>query len=339
MSITMQELAYMAGVSRSTVDRVLNGRGRVNAETEQRIRHLAESMGYTPNIAAKALASKHKTIKIGCIINAIGNLFFNKVTAGIDAAAEELSGFEVEIVTRNVAKLSVSQQISLLEQMADEGVQAIAITPINDARIAEKLNTLIAKGIPVVALTADIADVDYLSYVGCNHMKSGRITANLAAMISGSSSNIAFVVGSKTLLGHKQRLSGFQEVIKERYPNIHLTGVIENQDDDFISYSKVSQFLAAHPDTDMIIFAAGGSHGGIRAIQDLEYKCKIIAFDLTEQNKQYLEQDIISCILYQEPFTQGFQAIKILGDYLLFGKNPDKNRLYTKTEVVVREAL
>lgn len=339
MSITMQELAYMAGVSRSTVDRVLNGRGRVNAETEQRIRHLAESMGYTPNIAAKALASKHKTIKIGCIINAVGNIFFDKVTAGIEAAAEELSGFEVELITRNVAKLSVSQQIGLLDQMAAEGVQAIAITPINDASIAEKLNTMIAQGIQVVALTADISDVDYLSYVGCNHVKSGRITANLAAMISGQSSEIAFVVGSKTLLGHKQRLSGFQDVIKERYPNMNIASIIENQDDDFISYSKVSQFLTTHPGTDMIIFAAGGSHGGIRAIQDLEYKCKIIAFDLTEQNKQYLEQDVISCILCQEPFTQGFQAIKILGDYLLFGKIPDRNRLYTKTEIVVSEAL
>lgn len=339
MSITMQELAYMAGVSRSTVDRVLNGRGRVNAETEQRIRHLADTMGYTPNIAAKALASKHKTIKIGCIINAVGNIFFDEVAAGIAAAAEELSGFDVQIITRDVAKLSVAQQIGLLDQLAEEGVQAIAITPINDPLIVEKLNGLISQGVQVVAVTADIADVNYLSYVGCNHIKSGRITANLAAMISGWSAEIAFVVGSKTLLGHNQRLSGFEEVLKTYYPNMHISGVIENQDDDFISYTKVSQFLTSHPDTGMVIFAAGGSHGGIRAIQDLKYSCKIIAFDLTEQNKQYLEQNVVSCVLCQEPFTQGFQAIKILGDYLLFGKIPEKNRFYTKTEIVVREAL
>ena len=60
MPITMKELAYMAGVSRATVDRVLNGRGRVNAETEQRIRALAEYMDYQPNIEAKSLAIRHK---------------------------------------------------------------------------------------------------------------------------------------------------------------------------------------------------------------------------------------------------------------------------------------
>ena len=113
----------MAGVSRSTGDRVLNGRGRVNAETEQRIRHLANTMGYTPNIAAKALASKHKTIKIGCIINAVGNIFFDEVAAGIAAAAEELSGFDVQIITRDVAKLSVAQQIGLLDQLAEEKIE------------------------------------------------------------------------------------------------------------------------------------------------------------------------------------------------------------------------
>lgn len=339
MSITMQELAYMAGVSRSTVDRVLNGRGRVGAETEQRIRQLAESMGYKPDIAARTLASKHKTLKIGCIINAVGNIFFDEVTAGIHAAADELSSFDIQIVTRNVEKLSTSQQIELLDQMVSEGIQAIAITPINAPNIVDKLNELISQGIMIVAVTADIADVNYLAYVGCNHTKSGSITANMAALIAGNSAEIAFVVGSQTLLGHKQRLTGFQTILEQYYPALHVQGIIENQDDDFISYSKVTQFLSDHPKTDMVIFAAGGSTGGIRAILDSGHRCKIIAFDLTEQNRQYLKDNVISCILCQEPFAQGYQAIKILGDHLLFGKSPSHNRIYTKTEIIVRESL
>ena len=202
MAITMQELAEMAGVSRSTVDRALNGRGRVNPKTKNRICQLAESMGYEPDLAAKTLASKSKVFKIGCILNSTGNLFFEDVEKGIHAAASELNAFNVKVITKAVEQLNIPCQLQMIDSLVSEGVQAIAITPLNDPEIARRLNELIADGIAVVALTADIADVNYLSYVGCNHTKSGKITANIAGLISAPDANVLFVLGSKGLLGH-----------------------------------------------------------------------------------------------------------------------------------------
>ena len=43
--ITMKEIAALAGVSRGTVDRVINNRGSVNPETEQRVRSIIEALG------------------------------------------------------------------------------------------------------------------------------------------------------------------------------------------------------------------------------------------------------------------------------------------------------
>lgn len=339
MAITMQELAEMAGVSRSTVDRALNGRGRVNPKTKNRICQLAESMGYEPDLAAKTLASKSKVFKIGCILNSTGNLFFEDVEKGIHAAASELNAFNVKVITKAVEQLNIPCQLQMIDSLVSEGVQAIAITPLNDPEIARRLNELIADGIAVVALTADIADVNYLSYVGCNHTKSGKITANIAGLISAPDANVLFVLGSKGLLGHNQRLSGFKTVLSENYSHMKILDVIESQDDEFISYNKVHNFLSEHPDVDLVVFAAGGSTGGIRAVQDLHYPCKIISFDLTRHNKQYLEQGVISCVLCQEPYTQGYQAVKILSNYLLLGKEPEKKRYYTKTEILVRNSL
>lgn len=49
--MTIKEIAAMCGVSRGTVDRVLNHRGRVKPETEQAVRAALEQAGYTKNIA------------------------------------------------------------------------------------------------------------------------------------------------------------------------------------------------------------------------------------------------------------------------------------------------
>ena len=51
MAVTIKQIAEMCGVSRGTVDRVLNNRGKVKKETEQMIRKIAEDLGYVPNMA------------------------------------------------------------------------------------------------------------------------------------------------------------------------------------------------------------------------------------------------------------------------------------------------
>ena len=65
---TMKQIADLAGVSRGTVDRVLNNRGIVNEETARKVRRIAESLNYTPSIAARSLAAIKRSIKLLYII-------------------------------------------------------------------------------------------------------------------------------------------------------------------------------------------------------------------------------------------------------------------------------
>ena len=63
--ITQIQIAEMAGVSRSTVGRVLNHCEDVNEETRKKVTDIIERMDYHPNRAGKALAIKQKNLKIG----------------------------------------------------------------------------------------------------------------------------------------------------------------------------------------------------------------------------------------------------------------------------------
>lgn len=73
---TIKEIAALAGVSRGTVDRVLNDRGAVNPETAEKIRKIAKELDYKPNRAGLVLAAQKKRLKLGVILFSTGNPFF-----------------------------------------------------------------------------------------------------------------------------------------------------------------------------------------------------------------------------------------------------------------------
>ncbi|MDL2233684.1 LacI family DNA-binding transcriptional regulator [Ruminococcaceae bacterium OttesenSCG-928-L11] len=338
--MTMTELARMAGVSRATVDRVLNGRGQVHPDTEVRIRQLAEAMGYRPNIAAKSLATRKRQPKIGCIFNRMGNSFFDDVIQGARSAAAEFETFGVSVDIRQTRGLEPQEQLSLIEQMAADGIHALALTPINHPDIVDALNRLARQGIPIVSVTTDAEGIHHLAYVGCDHEKSGRIAGNLALLFNGGQANSAVVIGSHRMQGHALRVKGFKDA-EARYPGLTLACILETGDDDITTYKEVKRLLTSQPDINSIFFAAAGARGGIRAVEELGLagSVTIIAFDLTESKRDALERGVASAVLCQEPFRQGYTAVKLLANRLISGESPRSDKCYMKTEIVIRESV
>ena len=76
---TIKEIAELAGVSRGTVDRVLNHRGLVNPNTEKKVLEIAELLNYQPNKAGIALAAQKKKYVIGVLLFGEDNPFFDEV--------------------------------------------------------------------------------------------------------------------------------------------------------------------------------------------------------------------------------------------------------------------
>ena len=58
MTLTLEQIAKLAGVSRSTASRVINGQPSVRPEVRERVWQVIQDQGYQPNLAARSLASK-----------------------------------------------------------------------------------------------------------------------------------------------------------------------------------------------------------------------------------------------------------------------------------------
>lgn len=90
MAVTLKQIAEIAGVSRGTVDRALHDRGRVSPEVAERVRRIAEELGYHPNAVGQALARSRKQIKIGIIVQSAETPTMKIVVEGAEQAARAL---------------------------------------------------------------------------------------------------------------------------------------------------------------------------------------------------------------------------------------------------------
>ncbi len=341
MSVTIKQIAEIVGVSRGTVDRALHNRPGVKKEVAERIFSVANELGYKPNIIAKALSSKKEQKYIGIILNALDNPFYIDVIKGIKDKAKEIYDFGFEIILKTTKGYDINNQLMIIDEVVKSNIDGLIISPINDEKIANRLNKLNDENIALITVNTDIENVKKLAYIGSNYYQAGQTAGGIFGLISsGIKKNIGIITGSNLVLGHNLRIAGFKECINLNYSNISIVAIEENDDSDEKSYNVTKKILTTH-NLDGIFFCAGGIQGGIDAIIELGLinKLNIITVDLVDVVKENLLNGNIIATICQEPYKQGFEAIKLMFDYLMIDNVPKNNIIFTATEIKLKYNL
>ena len=341
MSVSIREIAKMAGVSRGTVDRALNDRPGINPDLKARILKIARDVDYRSNRAGLMLGLRKKPLCFGIQMPSEGNDFFIDVRRGIREAVHELADFGLSVKILTMKGFSVEKQLDQIRQLLDEGIQGLIFVPIDHPKITALLDELQEKQIPVMTFNNDIEHGCRLSYVGNDYIASGQIAAGLIGLLSdGKPLKTLIMTGSVQVLGHNQRISGFHQVIKKYYPSVEIVDVLECQDDDQTAGEKVSEALERWPHLQAIYLTAGGVAGACEAIRRKGYagKIKVVSFDLTARTQAFLKEGLITATIEQEPYQQGYRPVKLLFDYLLDGTKPPQ-RCLTHNRILIREHM
>lgn len=337
---TIKEIAALAGVSRGTVDRVLNNRGSVNPATAEKINEIAKALDYKPNKAGLALAAQKKKIKLGVILFSTDNPFFADVLKGVNEKTKDLAGYNCNVLVKQIP-INVDAQLNAIDELIQEDVNGIALAPQNDDRIRIRINELFEQGIPVVTLNTDIENSTRIAYVGSNYTKSGRTAAGLLRLMTHGDVRIGIITGSSDILCHTERIAGFTDALKPYHEHMHIISVAETQDDEIASYEQTARLLNEHPEINALFFAAGGVYGGCRAITSLGLagKLRVVAFDKAETTEQFLQDGVLSAVICQQPHIQGKKPLDLLFHYLTSGELPDREYYYTAVDIRILENI
>ncbi len=331
--MTIKEIAVLAGTSRGTVDRVLNGRGNVNRQLADRIIGIAQDNNYQPNQLARALIKSREQMTVGIVINSLGNEFFDEVLRGIHDKAQKYASYGLRVIVKEIKGYDGCEQIDAINSVLEQDIDALAIMPLDVPEVREKLQSL---HIPIVMFNTDIK-MDKLAFVGCDYFNSGKLSGELAKLMMGAAGGkVGIVVGSYVIQGHKQRIEGFTQSVAAN-PKISIAQCVENADDDALSY-KVTKKLIEEQHPELIYFGAAGVKGGVDAVLDSGENIRIITVDETKSTREFMEREIISATVTQQPYVQGGMTIKILYDYLANNKQPKEKYIFTENQVKLRSS-
>lgn len=340
MSVTIKQISKLCGVSRGTVDRVLNNRGKVKPETEQKIRNMAEQLGYRPILAGKVLAAQKKEMVIGILLVSEGNAFFDDVKSGILCAQEELKGLGVKILLRTVKGYYTEQIIHVIEEIREE-INALILTPVNDPAISEEIDSLVENHIGVFTINTDIENSKRICYIGSDYIKGGETACGMMGLLTGGKANLGIITGSVKVLGHNQRISGFRNIMKKRYPDFKVLDFAECNDDDDRAFQVTKKMLKENPSIDAIFIVAAGVSGVCKAVQEqnLSKQINIICFDSTPASRKMMEIGLIKVIICQQPFRQGNRAVHVAFEYLMGTKKESIESIMIENEIRIRENI
>lgn len=335
---TIKDIADLAGVSRGTVDRVLNNRGSVNPQTAEKIMDIVRTLDYRPNKAGIALAAQKKKYKIGVILFSENNPFFDEVMTGVSAKAAELQDYGITTITRRV-EFDVNAQLDAIDDLLAEGIHGLMLAPYNHMHIQEKIDELVDRQIPVVTVNTDIEGSRRIAYVGSDYFQGGCIAAGLLSLMTSGSVELGIITGSSNVLCHSERIRGLRHMLDSSYPRIQIMDILENHDDEFESYALTRRLLEQSPEIDALFFSAAGVYGGCRAVLESGRHPKVITFDEVPTTLDMLRQGIISATISQQPFRQGSRSLDILFEYLTSGTLPESEKNYVEHSIKIKENI
>jgi LacI family transcriptional regulator len=203
-TVTIQDVAKTAGVSVSTVSRVLNGKADVASETQDRILSIIDDMGYTTNLAARSMRSQKKNL-VGLLMPDIAYPFAIEVMKGVNRAIAESDSDLLVYTTGDVRKSGRASHeqkyVSLLNNSITDGV--IIVAPV-----AGEFST----NAPIVSIDPLMRDPNYPSVHATNYQGAMDATEYLLGL---GHRRIGFISGRVELESSNRRLIGYRDALEK----------------------------------------------------------------------------------------------------------------------------
>lgn len=241
---TQKDVAEKAGVTVTTVSRVINNRGYIAEETRKKVYQVMDELNYRPNAVARSLSKKKSNI-LGVIFPALNHPFFSSLLSYLEKYAYQ-HNYKIMICNSQLDAKKEKEYINMLRAQQVDGIFLASHTLDIAAEIKVDL--------PVLSFDRKI---EGLPYICTDNHKGGKLAAE--HLIEQGAQNLAYIGGSfKLNLLSNQRYYGF----KERAGEAGLK--VENFQCQLDSFDRDQyQQLAAH------VFANMEEIDGIFASSDL----------------------------------------------------------------------
>ena len=325
-SVTIQDVAKTAGVSVSTVSRVLNGKVDVSSETQDRVRSVIDEMGYTTNLAARSMRSLKKNL-VGLIMPDIAYPFAVEVMRGVNQAIADSESDLLVYTTGDVRKSGRASHeqkyVSLLNNSITDG--AIIVAPVTGEFSTDA---------PIVSIDPLMSNPNYPSVHATNYQ--GAMDA-MNYLLGLGHKRIGFICGRAELESSTRRLKGYRDALEQVELPVE-ENLIASGDYTTERGVKCTQELLSLDNPPTAIFASNDQTAmgvyqvaqkvGLRIPDDLS----VVGFDNIMESK-YMKLTTVDQFIYEMGLVATQMLIKLIN-----GEPLDSQTYKMHTQLIVRDS-
>ena len=335
----IHRIAELANVSIGTVDRALHGRNGIKESTRHRILQIASQIGYTPNLAARALSAAKSGVRIGVCIPREIRFFYDELWSGVLDEARGVSQLGVELLNRPVPSLGVGDT-EAFEELMESGVQGIVLTAGDPEGLKPLIDGAEEKGIRVVCVSTDSPGSQRSTVICVEPRLNGCLAGELMGKFVPEGSKVAVIAGMLSAEDHRRKTDGFAEAFPQHCPGGTIVTVIEGHEDEDESFQKTFDLLGRVPALAGLYVNTVNCLPVCRALSahGLAGKVKLITTDLFAEMADYFRKGIITASIYQQPHRQGQLAVRHMVDHLTT-RMPVPSNVYLSPGVVMSSNL
>ena len=314
--ISISDVAKAAGVSTATVDRVLNNRGGVRTDKEDRVLATARALGID-----RALdRTPSRALRVAVLIQPPVNPFHSSLREGIDLASRMYATLNVQFFVHHIDPRKPAAIAAAVRDC--RSYDGLVITSPDDIRVREAV-AFLSRNVPVVTLATDLTDCGRAAYVGPNDRQAGRVAGDLMGLFLGrQGGRVVVVAGSRDITGHREREAGFRDIMTERYPECSLAVVLETGESQEEAGRVVEIAFRDDPGLRGIYHLSAGALPIVSALQRLGRtdNTVVITHELTPNRRMLLKSRKINAVIDQRPLLEARLAVETIAK--LLGRMP-----------------
>jgi len=316
---TIADIARHAGVGTATVDRVLNKRLGVNAETTQKVIDAVKALG-EPTVL-RGRPRQRGGFRFAYVLPD-GNIpFFDKMERVIAQTAGDFRHQHITEVTHRFNAEDPASFAADLSRISDcDGIVLVA-PDVPAVKLA--INDLVRAGVHVVTLFSDVAGSMREVFIGADNRAAGRTAGLLLARMAAPPQRDTLLLLSQAtrMSGEIERRIGFTQVLEERFPRLKVERLLDLPTDDAEACQTIGRTLAQDLDSLQLagVYSVGvGTAGIVRALAALQpdapqrYMPGLIVHDFTEAHQALLISSALSYVLHQDIHYCVLTAARVL---------------------------
>ncbi len=329
MSVTIKDIAKLANVSHTTVSRALNNSPLINEETKIKIKAIAKQFNYVPNYSARSLVLD-KSYAIGLFFSSISKGtspgFFYETVTGVNSVIEE----NYNLVVRGIDSY---KDFTTINKKRFDGIILMSQSDDDNPFVYHVME----KNIPLVVLNREIEEKSVVNIVSDDEEGTFKATELL---IKNGHKCIAIIEGKEEFKSSKKRRDGFMKALIQYKIPVYGEYIVRGNYDMKSGYNAMKKLMEL-PKIPTAVFCSNDDmaigaikaifHSGLNVPNDIS----IVGFD----DIAFSEYATPALTTVKRPI----EDISVLGGEkiidIINGKKFEKQKIYLKTKLIVRESV